>query len=153
MGSRSTTSAALASGAIVRHSSSFTCRGHINVPPLESTTDIMNTVVCELDASPTTTCKFKLYVGPHPLLQCPPGFPLTPSGAAAAATVPFVDNPAVTCNAANVAADIPAQFFPAEVGQFLNYIVTCRSTETPNKCDIWIVLRAGAPPCHHAAML
>ena len=136
------TAAAAAADAVAGASGAYTCTGVIDVPDLASTTDTMTTITCALDESPATACDFKLFVGPHPLLECPVVPSLTPSGAAAS-TEPFGDNPAVTCEPAT-AGGIPGGSFPTEVGTDAAYTVTCSSTETPNTCSFDVVLRAGA---------
>lgn len=137
-------SGALASGAIVRNSGDFTCTGTVDVPPLASTTDTMNTITCALDENPATTCEFTLFIGPHPLLDCPGSVPPLRPSDAAASTGLFESNPAVTCVPA-AAADIPGDSFPSTVEDEATFTVECSSTETPNTCSFDIVLHAGAP--------
>ena len=132
-------------GAITANSGPFDCSGSINVPPLSSEMDLTSTIRCWLFEDEATTCEFTLFVGPHPLLDCPVP-PANPFREAEATSTPFASLP-VTCDPPTPA-DIPFEAFPLFREQDKPFTVTCSSSETPNTCTFDVALRARAPlPC------
>lgn len=140
-------------GAIVDAASAVSCTGTVTVPPLDATMDTMQTITCSLDVEPTTTCEFRLFVGPHPVLECPapPDGPLL-AAAAITAVEAFSSDPSVTCTPSSLA-DIPAIAFRTQAGaDAVPYTVMCESTETPNTCDFEVMLAPSAPLPLNAAV-
>ena len=140
---REATAIAVEFGAISANSGPFSCSGDVAVPPLASTTDLESTITCALLEDATTTCEFPLFVGPHPLLDCPAP-PASPFREAEATSTPFASLP-VTCDPATPAG-IPSDAYPGPLKPNAAFTVTCRSTETPNTCSFDVDLQARAPP-------